>query len=74
MSSSKQQDNRQDDKAQPLQGEGNYAAARRYDQATTDFTRSGKVDDAARKAQPRSAEEERSLKQAEEQGASRAKR
>ena len=74
MSSSKQQDNRQDDKAQPLQGEGNYAAARRYDQATTDFTQSGKVDDAARKAQPRSPEEERSLKQAEEQGASHAKR
>lgn len=74
MNRSNQRDNRQDDKAQPLQGEGNHAAARRYDQATTDFAKSGQVDEAARQAEPRSAEEERSLKQAEEQGASHAKR
>ena len=56
-----------------LQGEGNYEATRRYDKAATDFAQSGKVDEAARAAQPGSAEEARSLEQAEEEGKSHAK-
>jgi hypothetical protein len=73
-SDKRDEDKRNDDKANPLQGEGNYAAARRYDKATTDFTQSGQVPDAAQRAQPRSEEEARALKEAEEKGASHAKR
>ena len=58
---------------QPLQGEGNYDATRRYDKAATEFARSGKVDEAARAAQPRDAEEAKEMDQAEATGRSHAK-
>ncbi len=58
---------------QDLQGEGNYDATRRYDKAAHDFAQSGKVDEAARAAQPGSAEEAEELKRAEEAGKSHAK-
>ena len=53
-----------------LQGEGNYDATRRYDKAARDFVQSGKVDEAARAAQPESSEQAESLKRAEEIGKS----
>ncbi len=56
-----------------LQGEGNYDAARRYDKAQREFVESGQVDDAARKAAPKNAEEAEALRRAEEEGKSRAK-
>lgn len=56
-----------------LQGEGNYDAARRYDKAQRDFVESGQVDDAARKAAPKNAEEEKALQRAEQEGKSHAK-
>lgn len=56
-----------------LQSEGNYDATRRYDKAATDFANSGKVDEAARAAQPGSAEEAAELKRAEEAGKSHSK-
>lgn len=34
-----------------LQGEGNYDAARKYDAEQAEFAKSGKVDEAARKAE-----------------------
>lgn len=52
----------------PLQGEGNYTAARRYDKAQQEFVESGQVDDAARRAEPRSAEERDELQKSEEEG------
>jgi len=52
----------------PLQGEGNYTAARRYDKAQEEFVKSGQVDDAARRAEPRSAEEREELQKSEEEG------
>jgi hypothetical protein len=52
----------------PLQGEGNYTAGRRYDQAQEDFAKSGQVDEAARRAAPQSEEERQALKKAEEEG------
>jgi hypothetical protein len=52
----------------PLQGEGNYTAARRYDKAQREFVESGQVDDAARRAEPRSTEEQDELKKSEEEG------
>ncbi len=56
-----------------LQGEGNYDATRRYDKAARDFSQSGKVDEAARAAQPGSPEEADELKRAEEAGKSHSK-
>lgn len=56
-----------------VQGEGDYKSARRYDKAAREFAESGKVDEAARKAAPQSAEEAEALKRAEAEGRSRAK-
>jgi hypothetical protein len=55
-------------------GEGNYKAAREYDDKTKQFVESGKVDDAARKAKPKNAQEAQKLQEAEEAGKSHAKR
>ena len=54
-------------------GEGNYAASREYNQATRDFVRSGRVEDAAAAAAPADADEAAELRDAEAQGKSRAK-
>ncbi len=56
-----------------LQGEGNYDATRRYDKATSDFVKAGKVDEAARKAAPKDASEAADMQKAEEIGKSHAK-
>ena len=56
-----------------VQGEGDYKAGRRYDQAARDFAESGKVDDAAREAAPDSDQQAAELEQAEREGASHAK-
>lgn len=56
-----------------MQGEGNYTAAKEYDDATRNFVKSGKVDKAAKDAKPRSAKEEREMLEAEEKGRSRGK-
>ena len=52
----------------PMQGEGNYTAGRRYDQAQQGFVKSGQVDDAARKAEPGSPDERDDLQQSEQEG------
>lgn len=52
----------------PLQGEGNYSAGRRYDEAQREFVQSGQVDQAARKAAPRSPDERDEMRKAEQQG------
>lgn len=56
-----------------VQGEGNYEAGRRYNEAQQDFVESGKVDEAARRAEPRTAQEAEDMKQAEEEGKSHAR-
>lgn len=60
-------------KDKELQGEGNYDATRRYDKATREFVESGRVDEAARAAEPISEKEAEELRQAEEAGKSHAK-
>ncbi len=55
------------------QGEGNVDAARNYNRATRDFVESGQVDDAARKADPRSSAEAGDLERAEREGRARAR-
>ena len=63
------------DKMQPEcnQGEGNKEADRHYREKTRDFVESGRVDDAARRSAPTSAEEAEELRRAEEEGRSRAR-
>jgi hypothetical protein len=56
-----------------VQGEGNYEAARRYDEQQKKFVESGKVREAAENAAPESAAEEREMQEAEDIGRSRAK-
>lgn len=56
-----------------MQGEGNRTAARRYNEETTDFTRSGRVEQAARDAKPAGADEARDMERAEAEGKSHAR-
>lgn len=56
-----------------VHGEGNYEATRDYNRDTKAFIDAGKVDDAARRAAPESEAQAKDLKQAEAQGAKRAK-
>jgi hypothetical protein len=55
------------------QGEGNKEADRHYREKTRDFVESGRVDDAARRSVPTSAEEAEELRRAEEEGRSHAR-
>lgn len=57
----------------PVQGEGDYEAGRRYDKASRDFAESGKVEPAARDAAPDNAGEAEEMKRAEDEGKSHAK-
>ncbi len=50
-------------------GEGNYKAARNYDEAAAKFAKSGKVAAAAAAAAPRNPGEAAAMKRAEEEGA-----
>ena len=59
--------------ADGIQGEGNYDAAREYDDAQRAFVESGKVEQAAQEAAPKSPDEERDMAEAEREGRSRAK-
>jgi hypothetical protein len=56
-----------------VQGEGNYAAARAFNEAERKFVASGKVAAAARAAAPKSEAERQAMFAAEEEGKRRAK-
>ena len=56
-----------------IQGEGDYAAGRRYDKAAREFAESGKVEPAAHEAAPDSDTEAEDMKRAEEIGKSHSK-
>jgi hypothetical protein len=53
-------------KQDQVQGEGDYDAARRYNKATKDFAKSGKVDRAAHDAAPASAQQADEMRKAED--------
>ena len=59
--------------ANGVQGEGDYAAARRYQQDTQRFVAAGKVDGAARRARPRTPGESNGLQRAEAVGRARSR-
>ena len=54
-----------------IQGEGDYAATRRFRERTERFLESADVDELAHKAAPKSKAEADQMKQAEEEGRSR---
>jgi len=56
-----------------IQGEGDYESAKKFDDAEAAFVKSGKVDQAARDAEPKSDAEAQDMQNAEETGKSRAK-
>jgi hypothetical protein len=60
-------------KQDQVQGEGDYDAARRYDKATKDFAKSGKVDRAAHDAAPASPQQADEMRKAEDIGKSHSK-
>ena len=63
----------QEKKSSEVQGEGDYKAARRYNDATREFVKDEDVAEAARDAEPQSAGEEQQLERAEQAGRQRAK-
>ena len=58
----------------PLQGEGNYSAARRHRESLKEFIDSGRVEPAAEQARPADAQQAGELEEAEKAGRSHAKR
>ncbi len=60
-------------KSKDLQGEGNYDAAREFDQAEEKFVKSGKVEQAARDAEPKNPKEKEEIERAEEEARRHAK-
>jgi hypothetical protein len=68
-----QQNLRRQQSQQNVHGEGNYAASKQYNEATKDYTQSGRVDDAARAAAPKSDADAREMDAAEAEGKRHAK-
>jgi hypothetical protein len=59
--------------SQQQMGEGSYEGTRDYNQRTADYLKTHNVEADAEAAKPRSPEEAREMKEAEEKGKSRAK-
>jgi len=57
-----------------VEGEGSYTGTKDYNQRTKKFIDSGKVDQAARDAEPKSEEEKRAMEKAERAGKDHAKK
>lgn len=60
-------------KSKDLQGEGNYDAAKEFDQAQKKFVDQGKVEQAARDAEPKNIQEQKEIERAEEEAKRHAK-
>ena len=56
-----------------VEGEGSYTGSKDYNQRTKKFIDAGKVDQAARDAEPKSEEEKHAMQKAERMGKQRAK-
>jgi hypothetical protein len=56
-----------------VQGEGDYESAKKFDDDEAAFVKSGRVDQAARDAEPKSQSEADEMTKAEEAGKSRSK-
>ena len=56
-----------------VEGEGSYSGSKDYNERTKKFVNSGKVDDAARKAEPKNEQEKHEMQKAERIGKEKAK-
>ena len=56
-----------------VEGEGSYSGSKDYNERTKKFVQSGKMDQAARDAEPKSEEEKHAMQKAERMGKERAK-
>jgi hypothetical protein len=56
-----------------VEGEGSYSGSKDYNERTRKFVDSGKVDEAARKAEPKTSEEKHAMQKAERLGREHAK-
>lgn len=56
-----------------VQGEGDYASAKKYNEQARAYAQSGKAEKAARDAAPRNAQEEEAMRKAEAEGRAHAK-
>ncbi len=61
------------DRKDGVEGEGSYSGSKDYNERTKKFVQSGKVDQAAHDAEPKSEEEKRALEEAERIGKQHAK-
>ena len=62
------------DRKDGVEGEGSYSGSKDYSQRTEKFVKSGKVEQAARDAEPKSEEEKQAMQKAERIGKQRAKK
>ena len=56
-----------------VEGEGSYSGTKEYNERTRKFIDSGKVDEAARRAEPQSEQEKQAMQKAERTGKQHAK-
>ncbi len=63
-----------DRKKDGVEGEGSYSGTKDYNARTKKFVESGKVDKAAKDAEPKSEEEKHAMQKAERIGKQRAKK
>ena len=61
------------DRTDKVEGEGSYTASKDYNERTKKFVDSGKVEEAARKAEPKTEEERQAMQKAERLGKEKAK-
>ena len=64
---------RKDTSHDQVEGEGSYSGTKDYNERTKRFIESGKVEEAARNAEPKSEEEKREMEEAERIGKARSK-
>lgn len=64
----------ENDRKDGVEGEGSYSGTKDYNERTKKFVQSGKVDQAARDAEPHSEEEKQAMQKAERIGKQRAKK
>ena len=57
-----------------IEGEGSYSGTKDYNRRTEKFIKSGKVDKAAKDAEPKSEEEKHAMQKAERLGKQKAKK
>ena len=70
----KPKEQKPEDRKDGVEGEGSYSGTKDYNERTRKFVKSGRVEEAARDAEPKSKEEEHAMQKAERLGKQRAKK